>query len=425
MTNPQPADALMPEYIVATYGRRAAAWGIDNLVVAGGFIVFQIVQLVLIFAGASTGSTGFTSFLIFASGAAYIAALFGYVSLKGTVRGTVGMRVMRTRVIDIRTLAPIGRGRGIGRAFVFGLTSYVFGWLSPLFDSTGQMRAWHDKVFHTVVIDARYGMGALEWQAENVAHRPASRPAPMESPTATTRPPRPQVAPVPMPGHGSSRPVPMESPNAITRPPRPNGYAAAPEVPAVSAVAAPAPAQAAPTFVPASAPAAAPMVEDAPQAPNYAPPDPPVTNDEPAETSVPVLEAPAPDPGVPDESDDDDGQTVVVTRAPEPEPTIALTWDDGAVSTVRNGSVVGRKPSGDSCELITVADETKSLSKNHMRVGFDGQTWTVTDLHSTNGIGLRRGGDPLTMMTAGEATEVLPGDTLVMGDRTCTLAEPT
>lgn len=49
--------------------------------------------------------------------------------------------------------------------------------------------------------------------------------------------------------------------------------------------------------------------------------------------------------------------------------------------------VLGRNPAGDGPgdQLLAVPDETRTLSKTHARLDFDGTAWHLTDLNSTNG----------------------------------------
>ena len=169
MTNPQPAEsvdltvspaaspaATHPHYVAAPYGRRVLAYLVDFGIVMGAVLVAAAI-------GAAIGFVGLFILLV-------IGALFGalvslvlalgatvwYSGLKGTERGTVGMRVMQIRVIDVQTLAPIGVWKALLRALVFGVLAVFFAWLSPKFDSTGRLQGWHDKLLGTWVVDARY-----------------------------------------------------------------------------------------------------------------------------------------------------------------------------------------------------------------------------------------------------------------------------
>lgn len=111
---------------------------------------------------------------------------------------------------------------------------------------------------------------------------------------------------------------------------------------------------------------------------------------------------PSEHPGILDAGDDELDRTVVVDRRP------LICWslltEMGVALPLRSDSVLlGRKPvaSDAGVELITVPDETRTLSKNHARLDLRDDVWTVTDLHSTNGVILVAADGSETLLAAG------------------------
>jgi uncharacterized RDD family membrane protein YckC len=82
---------------------------------------------------------------------AFVAAIIYYGVLEG--RGaTLGKAAVNIKVVDMRSGAPIGTGRGVGRYFariLSGLVCYL-GYLWMLWDPDKQ--TWHDKMTSAVVI---------------------------------------------------------------------------------------------------------------------------------------------------------------------------------------------------------------------------------------------------------------------------------
>ncbi|WP_147793926.1 RDD family protein [Cellulomonas sp. Y8] len=70
----------------------------------------------------------------------------------GTRGWTVGRRLLGLRLVDVRSGRPVGLGRAFVRALIVALGSLACGvgqlvvLLSPLFDSSGRRRGWHDRV---------------------------------------------------------------------------------------------------------------------------------------------------------------------------------------------------------------------------------------------------------------------------------------
>lgn len=98
---------------------------------------------------------------------------------------------------------------------------------------------------------------------------------------------------------------------------------------------------------------------------------------------------------------------------------VRLTTDDGAERVVEKAVVVGRNPSSPSGEVLFVMkDDTRSVSKIHLRIDGTGEELLVTDLGSTNGSTiLREDGSRENLVP--ETPTVLPaGARLTLGDRT-------
>ncbi len=98
---------------------------------------------------------------------------------------------------------------------------------------------------------------------------------------------------------------------------------------------------------------------------------------------------------------------------------VRLTTDDGAERVVEKAVVVGRNPSSPSGEVLFVMkDDTRSVSKIHLRIDGTGEELLVTDLGSTNGSTILRV-DGSRENLVPETPTVLPaGARLTLGDRT-------
>mgnify|MGYP001144389445 CR=1 FL=1 len=113
-----------------------------------------------------------------------------------------------------------------------------------------------------------------------------------------------------------------------------------------------------------------------------------------------------------DDVEDDIDQTVITRRARKP--TWQLVPAAGApVPITADVVILGRRPAGDPAfsraQLIAVPGEALTVSKTHARLERHEDTWTITDLASTNGVLVR------TLM--GEEVEVEPGSKIDAGER--------
>lgn len=128
------------------------------------------------------------------------------------------------------------------------------------------------------------------------------------------------------------------------------------------------------------------------------------------EVSSPVA---ATDPG-----DDDDDHTVVVSRRKR----WGIELPSGEIEElIGDDVVVGRRPSGaEGVSLLKIADPTRTLSKSHVRMRRDGDTWTIEDLQSTNGVSVDRG-HGVEVIEAGR--EVRASEHMIIGTLEVTLRE--
>jgi hypothetical protein len=141
----------------------------------------------------------------------------------GTRGWTVGRRLLGLRTVDVRHGRPVGLGRALVRSLVVvaGVLACGVGQLvvllSPLFDSSGRHRGWHDRVADAVVVDVRGLVAARRASAPAVVPRPVTGALAvpvLTPPDAAVAPPAP-AAPLPLPRDaaaplpsGTARPAP-------------------------------------------------------------------------------------------------------------------------------------------------------------------------------------------------------------------------
>lgn len=219
-------------------------------------------------------------------------------------------------------------------------------------------------------------------------------PPPMH-PAAVSAPPAP-APPV----------VPADPAPPVTEPPAPPASAVAPPLlpvppppalPATSVPPAPPGAPAGPVLLPPQPAVAPPAPPAAPAA--AAPED---IDDRTVVTSPPTAEP-----------DEDLDQTVAVVR---PSKTIwVLELPGGETLALEPDVVIGRRPTPrDGSAVLAIADPTRTLSKSHVHMRLQGETWLVEDLGSTNGLTIVRDGvdQEVPMGITVEATEEMLFGTL-------------
>ncbi len=157
---------------------------------------------------------------------------------------------------------------------------------------------------------------------------------------------------------------------------------------------------------------------------------------EPAVDAVAV--ASAPEPLV--RAGDHDGATVSLAAAralraagrtdlppvpapPEPKPATLgrLELSTGRTVLLDRDVVIGRRPRAtrvgeDVPQLVTVDSPNQDISRSHIEVRREGESAVVVDLDTTNGTVLHREGSSPMRLHPGEATMLLDGDALDLGD---------
>lgn len=278
---------------IAGYGKRVAAMLVDWLLASLVFSVFAV-PAVLVQAGASADlqiSPAYLVLMALASLASF-ALVLTQVWLEGSQGSTIGKRLLKIRTVDATSARPVGFGRAFLRQLIKGILSAVLPLLalSPLWDKTGRLRAWHDSIADTVVLDGLAAGAQQRPTTASFAPPAQDRQPPFAVPGAPSQPaaavgygvqppaPAPASAPAPAPApYAAPRPTAAPQLPDYLRDSAPQGgrpphaselgaYRAAPELPAHGV---PAPPVSAPT------PAAAPPVPPAPAPARAAVPAPP------------------------------------------------------------------------------------------------------------------------------------------------------
>lgn len=103
----------------------------------------------------------------------------------------------------------------------------------------------------------------------------------------------------------------------------------------------------------------------------------------------------------------DHGDTVVVDRRPHVR--WALEVDGvGSLPLTAGRVILGRAPVADDgrSQTLPIPDPTRTLSKSHARLDLDDGEWTITDLHSTNGVLLLDPHGREMLLAAGSSAKV-------------------
>ncbi|MDN5821587.1 MAG: FHA domain-containing protein, partial [Brachybacterium sp.] len=97
---------------------------------------------------------------------------------------------------------------------------------------------------------------------------------------------------------------------------------------------------------------------------------------------------------------------------------LRLSTDDGGERIVEKAVVIGRNPVAPGEEVLFVMkDDTRSVSKTHLRIDGTGDEVTVTDLGSTNGSSILREDGSRENLVPNSPTVLPSGAQVTLGDR--------
>lgn len=374
--------------------------------------------------------------------------------LQGAKGFTLGKLILGLRTTRLTEGGPIGLLRSLGRWFLYGLASLIMA-LSIFLDPKKLLRGFHDRAVDSVVVDIKAGRNPMKPRRDDFERHSAEHYLGSPSVAVTTHEnllATPGAAwagqadssgssaaqqPSTMDGWGAGAgaaspyaPPPQESQPAVD-----NGWAP-PEIPDLAPPASAQPQWGAAEQHVASHPSPAPEPQqwDAPapqqqapqqwQAPVQAPDGAP--QHVPAEHTADVWNGGDVDEQtrvVLSEQDDlgDLEQTRVSAVAPAI-PKVTLRADDGTERVVSSPVVIGRNPSaGDGEVQFVLKDETRSMSKTHLRLDGTGTDITVTDLGSTNGSAILRADGSRENLVPNTPTVLPEGASLTLGDRSMTV----
>ncbi len=114
---------------------------------------------------------------------------------------------------------------------------------------------------------------------------------------------------------------------------------------------------------------------------------------------------------------------------PRPPAPGRLLLSTGQVLLLDRTVVIGRRPRStrvtgtDLPHLVAVDSPQQDISRSHVELRVEGDAIVATDLHTTNGTTLHRAGMEPMRLHPGEATVVVPGDVIDLGDEITVLIE--
>ncbi|WP_245851263.1 RDD family protein [Brachybacterium vulturis] len=431
----------------------------------------------------ASGTAGTLSLVLIGVGVAlplaYVLLMVWLVGAKGFSLGKLilGLRLTRTTAGG-----PIGFLRSAGRWVLYGLVPPVMA-LSIFLDPKQHLRGFHDRVVDSTVVDLKTGRDPMKPRpddferagAEHYLGAPSvavsthenllAEPGAAWKDSAQSAPAQPEPA-----GWGEAQQPEPAGWGEAQQPGAPSPYA-----PHRSGGSAPSAADAPMTSAPwSSPPAPDPAASQQPAGGGWAPPpiDPippsqpswgqpqsapeaPLSGDAqgwapPPPSPQPVQASPAPygpGNGYPpsdltgdawDVEDDGVDEQTRLTVADDPlgdlEQTrisavqlpavkqLRLSTDDGGERIVEKAVVIGRNPAAPGEEVLFVMkDDTRSVSKTHLRIDGTGDEVTVTDLGSTNGSSILRADGSRESLVPDSPTVLPTGAQVTLGDRTVTV----
>ncbi len=126
------------------------------------------------------------------------------------------------------------------------------------------------------------------------------------------------------------------------------------------------------------------------------------------------------------QADDEDLEStrVSVGAVPPARRRLRVVTDNGEERLVESPLVIGRNPSSSAGDtLFILKDESRSVSKTHLRIDGTGEKVMITDLGSTNGSSIISETGGRTPLLPDTPTELPQGATVAIGDRTLTVEQ--
>lgn len=174
----------------------------------------------------------------------------------------------------------------------------------------------------------------------------------------------------------------------------------------------------------------APTPTPTPTAPAYF--RPPVRDTRPiASPPEPVSSVPTPSAAMPHpELDPELERTQIAKRSVKRRtpavPTATLAFSTGDVAHVTGAVLIGRKPSADPGEdvdlTLAVDDESRMLSRTHLRIEWHDDGLWATDRASSNGTSVERDGEAPVELTPWQPFQLRDDDVVVLGDVRLTIS---
>ena len=119
---------------------------------------------------------------------------------------------------------------------------------------------------------------------------------------------------------------------------------------------------------------------------------------------------------------EDMDNTVMVSRSAET--NCVLVVPDGSEYPLSTDTIVGRRPEASPrVQTLALPDATKTLSRTHARVWFDGTQWCVEDLGSVNGVSVLAEDNTEVVLEPGVVTPLV-SPTFKLGTLEVSLAVP-